>query len=67
MSSRPLGAVSACVIALFTSLTHAAMLPFESRLGALAFCDPNLGITWQAAPTSMGLIPGTSRSPGRGA
>lgn len=46
MKSRLLGAVCICIM-VFTS-TNAAALPLESRLGGLAFYDPNLNITWAA-------------------
>lgn len=36
------------VFTVTTSLTQAAILPLESRLGGLAYYDPNLNITWAA-------------------
>lgn len=36
------------VLTLATQLTQAAVLPLESRLGGLAYYDPNLDITWAA-------------------
>jgi len=48
MNSRLLGAVCACVSILITTTTTAALLPLESRLGGLAYYDPNLNITWAA-------------------
>lgn len=46
MISRLLGAVFASV--LLTVTADAAVLPLESRLGGLAYYDPNLDITWLA-------------------
>ena len=48
MKSRLWGALCACLLTLATTLTHAAVLPLESRLGGLAYYDPNLNITWTA-------------------
>jgi len=44
--SRLLGAVCACIIVIITTTTKAAVLPLDSRLGGLAYYDPNLNITW---------------------
>jgi len=44
--SCSLNALSCCVLVLFTNITNATVLPFESRLGGLAYYDPNLDITW---------------------
>jgi hypothetical protein len=41
--SHLLTTVSAC---LFAATANAAVLPLESRLGGLAYYDPNLHITW---------------------
>ena len=46
--SRLLGMACACVLTFVTTLTHAVVLPLESRLGGLAYYDPNLNITWLA-------------------
>jgi hypothetical protein len=45
--SHLIGALCGAVLTLVTSLAHAVM-PLESRLGGLAYYDPNLGITWVA-------------------
>lgn len=46
--SHLFGTVSACVLVLITTTTNAALLSLESRLGGLAYYDPNLNITWTA-------------------
>ena len=46
--SRLLGMACACELTFVTTLTHAVVLPLESRLGGLAYYDPNLNITWLA-------------------
>lgn len=43
--SHLLGTLSICLI---TAAANAAVLPLESRLGGLAYYDPNLNITWAA-------------------
>lgn len=49
------GAVSTCLLTLFTTLAYAAVLPLESRLGGLAYYDPNLDMTWAANAEINGL------------
>jgi len=46
--SRLLGTVCASVFVLITNTTNAVVMPLESRLGGLAYYDPNLNITWAA-------------------
>jgi hypothetical protein len=47
MKARLLGALGACVFTLsIATSANAAVLPLESRLGGLAYYDPNLGVTW---------------------
>jgi hypothetical protein len=47
--SHLIGALcGAFFFSLITSLAHAVILPLESRLGGLAYYDPNLDITWAA-------------------
>lgn len=49
MNTQPLGAFGASMISLsLMSAAHAVPLPLESRLGGLAYYDPNLDITWLA-------------------
>jgi len=54
--SRLLGAVCACLFALIATSTHAAILPLESRLGGLAYYDPNLNITWATDASMSGFM-----------
>ena len=46
--SNLVGALCGAVIMLATSLAHAVTIPLESRLGGLAYYDPNLDVTWAA-------------------
>jgi len=47
MKARLSGALGACVFTLsIATSANAAVLPLESRLGGLAYYDPNLEITW---------------------
>jgi len=41
---------------LFAAKVNSAVLELESRLGGLAFYDPNLDITWAANATTNGVI-----------
>jgi hypothetical protein len=55
MKKHLLGVVCACIFSLATIITNAAVLPLESRLGGLAYYDPNLNITWAADANINGL------------
>ena len=47
MNVRLIGAFCGAVLIMATNLSNAAVvLPLESRLGGLAYYDPNLDITW---------------------
>jgi len=48
MNSRLNIALCGVVFTLVTNLAQAVVLPLESRLGGLAYYDPNLEITWAA-------------------
>jgi hypothetical protein len=43
-----IGVLCGAAFILVTSLANAVILPLESRLGGLAYYDPNLDITWAA-------------------
>ena len=48
---RLMSTLCGAAFTLATSLGHAVILDFESRLGGLAYYDPNLNITWAANAT----------------
>jgi len=52
--SHLLSAACSCALVLITNTVSAVALPLESRLGGLAYYDPNLNITWAA---DAGIIP----------
>jgi len=56
MASRLLGAISVSIIVLVSQAAQAAIVPFESRLGGLAFYDHNLDVTWVADSNINGLM-----------
>ena len=56
MASRLLGAISAPIIVLVSQAAQAVIVPFESRLGGLAYYDPNLNVTWVADSNINGLM-----------
>lgn len=56
MRSRFLGAVCAGLLTVFSTLSHAVILPLELRLGGLAYYDPNLDVTWAADANMNGLM-----------
>lgn len=55
MKTRLWGAACTCLVTMFTTLAHAVVLPLESRLGGLAYYDPNLDMTWAANAEINGL------------
>jgi len=57
MRNSPLwGAISACVFTLIIATSvNAAVLSLESRLGGLAYYDPNLDVTWAVDANINGL------------
>jgi len=56
MASRLLGAISVSITVLVSQAAQAVTVPFESRLGGLAYYDPNLNITWVADSNINGLM-----------
>jgi hypothetical protein len=56
MKTRLLHILIAGVLALLTTTANAVVLPLESRLGGLAYYDPNLDITWAADANINGLM-----------
>lgn len=54
--SHLLGAFGAGIISFAATIVHAVVLPLESRLGGLAYYDPNLDITWATDATLSGLV-----------